>query len=171
MITKFSKEIFTNSQFLPVGAVVDFTRSTPPEGFLNCNGAAVSRVTYAKLFAVIGTTYGAGDGSTTFNVPDFRGRFSEGGESVGQVKPAGLPAITGSIESNNQIELIPPESPVVRGALYVTHQRMLHISTTSSAHDSAVQQINIDASRCSSIYGNSNTVQPASIVVNKCIKY
>lgn len=57
------------------GEVVLFARSTPPSGFLKANGAAVSRTAYAKLFAAIGTTYGVGDGSTTFNLPDARGEF------------------------------------------------------------------------------------------------
>ena len=57
---------------LPVGAGCDYFGTTPPEGFLFADGSAVSRTTYADLFAVIGTTYGAGDGSTTFNLPDKR---------------------------------------------------------------------------------------------------
>ena len=52
--------------------------TTAPSGYLKCNGAAVSRTTYADLFAIIGTTHGAGDGSTTFNVPDLRGEFVRG---------------------------------------------------------------------------------------------
>ena len=51
---------------------------TAPSGYLKCNGAAVSRTTYADLFAIIGTTHGSGDGSTTFNVPDLRGEFVRG---------------------------------------------------------------------------------------------
>lgn len=57
---------------LPVGLVFPFAGTTVPDSFLECNGAAVSRTTYADLFAVIGTTYGTGDGSTTFNLPDYR---------------------------------------------------------------------------------------------------
>ena len=60
------------------GQVAFFAMSTPPTGWLKANGAAVSRTTYANLFAVVGTTYGAGDGSTTFNVPDLRGEFLRG---------------------------------------------------------------------------------------------
>ena len=52
-----------------------FGMVTPPSGFLKCNGQAVSRTTYSALFAAIGTTYGSGDGSTTFNLPEFRGEF------------------------------------------------------------------------------------------------
>lgn len=62
----------------PPGAVTAFAGSTAPTGWLECNGAAVSRSTYASLYSVIGTTYGAGDGSTTFNLPDLRGEFIRG---------------------------------------------------------------------------------------------
>lgn len=63
---------------VPPGAIMHFARSTPPTGWLKANGAAVSRTTYAALFAAIGTTFGAGDGSTTFNLPDLRGEFVRG---------------------------------------------------------------------------------------------
>ncbi len=58
-----------------VGQVSFFAMAAAPSGFLKCNGAAISRTTYAALFAVMGTLYGAGDGSTTFNLPDLRGEF------------------------------------------------------------------------------------------------
>lgn len=60
------------------GEVKWFAMVTPPTGFLKANGTAVSRTTYANLFAAIGTTFGAGDGSTTFNLPDLRGEFIRG---------------------------------------------------------------------------------------------
>ena len=66
------------SVYVPSGAVVHFARNTAPTGWLKANGAAVSRTTYAALFSAIGTTYGAGDGSTTFNLPDLRGEFIRG---------------------------------------------------------------------------------------------
>jgi microcystin-dependent protein len=66
-----------------VGAVTPFAGSTLPLGYLWCDGSAVSRVTYAALFAAIGTTYGSGDGSTTFNVPDYRGRVAIGKDDLG----------------------------------------------------------------------------------------
>jgi microcystin-dependent protein len=62
----------------PTGALLMFAGATAPAGYLVCNGAAVSRATYAALFAVLGTTYGAGDGSTTFNLPDMRSRAPVG---------------------------------------------------------------------------------------------
>lgn len=62
----------------PAGTVIAFAGATAPAGYLACNGAAVSRTTYAALFTAIGTAWGAGDGSTTFNLPDLRGRFMRG---------------------------------------------------------------------------------------------
>lgn len=61
-----------------IGVVLPFAMKEPPAGFLVCNGALVSRIIYADLFAVIGTLYGAGDGSTTFRLPDARGEFLRG---------------------------------------------------------------------------------------------
>jgi microcystin-dependent protein len=58
---------------VPVGTVLAHAANNPPTGFLKCDGSQVSRTTYARLFAMIGTTYGSGNGSTTFNVPDLRG--------------------------------------------------------------------------------------------------
>lgn len=58
----------------PVGTVVSYAGSAAPQGWLVADGSAVSRSTYSELFAAIGTTYGSGDGATTFNVPDLRGR-------------------------------------------------------------------------------------------------
>ena len=63
---------------IPSGMVMHFANSTAPSGWLECDGAAVSRTTYAALFSAIGTVYGAGNGSTTFNVPDLRGEFIRG---------------------------------------------------------------------------------------------
>ena len=78
--------------------------STIPDGWLLCNGAAVSRTTYAKLFAAIGTRYGSGNGSTTFNLPNFNGRHVLGTTNTGNLGSyvsAGLPDITGSIIPKN----------------------------------------------------------------------
>jgi len=60
---------------IPPGAVIYVLQDTAPEGYLKANGAAISRTTYANLFAAIGTHYGTGDGSTTFTLPDLRGEF------------------------------------------------------------------------------------------------
>ena len=66
------------SDTLPIGSVVEWYSSKVPSNWLICNGQAVSRTEYAELFAILGTTYGAGDGSTTFNLPDKKGRFTVG---------------------------------------------------------------------------------------------
>jgi microcystin-dependent protein len=64
--------------FVPTGSVFCMAMITAPSGYLECDGSAVSRTTYADLFAAIGTTWGAGNGSSTFNVPDLRGEFVRG---------------------------------------------------------------------------------------------
>jgi microcystin-dependent protein len=63
---------------IPRGGVIPFAGGSPPTGWLLCDGAAISRSTYAALFGVISVTYGIGDGSTTFNVPDLLGRVVVG---------------------------------------------------------------------------------------------
>jgi microcystin-dependent protein len=60
----------TGIEGIPTGTITPWSQATPPTGFLECDGTAVSRSTYAALFAIISDTYGAGDGSTTFNLPD-----------------------------------------------------------------------------------------------------
>jgi len=62
----------TGIEGIPTATIVPWSDSSVPTGFLECNGAAVSRSTYSALFAIVGTTYGAGDGSSTFNVPDLQ---------------------------------------------------------------------------------------------------
>jgi len=68
----------TGIEGIPTATIVPWSDSSVPSGFLECNGAAVSRTTYADLFAIISTTYGAGDGSTTFNVPDLQDNVAVG---------------------------------------------------------------------------------------------
>lgn len=75
------------ARILKVGVVLPWTTSTVPTGWLECNGQAVSRSTYAELYAAIGTSYGVGDGSTTFNVPDYRGEFLRGWDHGRAVDP------------------------------------------------------------------------------------
>ena len=73
----------TGLSAVPSGVVVPFAGATAPAGWFLCYGQAVSRTTYAALFAAIGTTFGSGDGSTTFNLPDLRGRVAAGVDNMG----------------------------------------------------------------------------------------
>lgn len=73
---------------LPSGMLIDFAGTVEPVGWLMCDGRAVSRATFSSLFASIGTAYGVGDGSTTFNLPDFRGRFARYNDNMGTAQGA-----------------------------------------------------------------------------------
>lgn len=75
--TYFQMLSYPGSGIIPVGQVMQWPKDTPPSGYLECDGSSLSRVTYASLFAVIGTLYGAAD-ETHFNLPDYRGRFLRG---------------------------------------------------------------------------------------------
>lgn len=90
----------------PVGAGMDWYTNTAPSGWLLCDGSEVSRATYAALFAVIGTTYGSGDGATTFNLPDVKGRTLVG-------RDAGDSAfnILGKKDGEKEHQLTIPEMP------------------------------------------------------------
>jgi len=68
----------TGIEGIPTATIVPWSDSSVPTGFLECDGSAVSRSTYADLFAIVGTTYGSGDGSTTFNVPDLQDNVAVG---------------------------------------------------------------------------------------------
>ena len=153
---------FDNTTAAPTGVVQAFAGSTTPQGWLLCDGSAVSRTDYAALYAVIGTTYGAGDGSTTFNLPDLVDKFVEGSATAGTVKSAGLPNITGSIwitAGRNSSE---------NGAIKYTAN-----VGGGGGNDSGTGHgdLNFDASRSNSIYGNSTTVQPPALTMRYIIKY
>lgn len=77
-VAQLSQAIGLLSPSVAPGAIVPFARNTPPTGWLKANGALVPRTTYAGLFAAIGTTFGVGDGATTFGLPDLRGEFVRG---------------------------------------------------------------------------------------------
>ena len=70
------------SVVIPVGVVLPYAGQNPPDGWLDCDGAAVSRTTYAKLFIILGTAFGTGDGSSTFNLPDMRGKTPMGADTM-----------------------------------------------------------------------------------------
>ena len=149
------------------GKIEWFAFNTAPDGYLVCNGANISRTTYANLFAVIGTTYGSGDGSTTFTLPNLIDKLPQGSTIVGTVKSAGLPNITASASEffcdDNHIN--------TSGAMY---QASAKYGNLAGATDPAVQYtvgLGFDASRSSAVYGRSSTVQPPALTLLPCIKY
>jgi microcystin-dependent protein len=73
-----SAQRFEPENAVPTGAVNTFAMNSAPTGWLSCDGSLISRTTYSGLFSVVGTLYGVGDGSTTFNLPDLRGEFIRG---------------------------------------------------------------------------------------------
>lgn len=96
-----------------VGEVTHFAMAAPPAGFLKRNGAAVSRTTYAALFARIGTYYGAGDGATTFNLPDSRAHFDRGLDDGRNVDPG---RTLGSAQASQNAAHVHTASAAVAGA-------------------------------------------------------
>lgn len=136
-------------------------------GYLLCNGAAVSRTTYSALFEVIGTTFGAGDSSTTFNLPDFRNRVFWGADTnLGTVLSAGLPNITGNFWAYT----VGWSSADGNGAFY-GNGAASGVPGNKGGEGGTACRWGYNASRSSSIYGNSATVQPPAITANIFIKY
>ena len=106
---------------VPAGAVSYFAASSAPTNWLKANGAAISRTTYSALFAAIGTTYGVGDNSTTFNIPDLRGEFLRSwddsrGIDIGRViGSAQAPTYLASLNDQSEVNVITnPDSVVAR---------------------------------------------------------
>lgn len=154
-----TKDIIVDSN--PVGTIIAVAYTGVPEGYMHCNGAEVSRTTYADLFSKIGTYYGAGDGSTTFNLPNTVARFLEGGAGAGTYYEAGLPNITGNISAFKAS---------ISGAFVGSNNTNRYDGWNDNEDEYAVST-SFDASRSNSIYGASTTVQPPAMTVIYCIKY
>lgn len=157
------------SALIPPGTIIHYAGRTVPSGWLICNGANVSRTDYAALFAAIGTIYGAGNGSTTFGLPNLDGRFLEGTTytgSVGTYHSAGLPNITG------QINKLP--TPWI-GLLYEQNGALKPVNVGDKAYSGNSNgsnfRLELDASGANEIFGNSTTVQPPSMALLPCIKF
>ena len=90
-----------------VGTIKPWGKATAPAGYLLCDGSAVSRSTYADLFAVVSTTYGSGDGSTTFNVPDLQGKFPQGKTSTNNLATTGgANTVTVAVTNNQAVSAV-----------------------------------------------------------------
>lgn len=152
----------------PVGTIIPFAGSSIPTGYLLCNGAVVSRTTYANLFKAIGTAYGAGDGSTTFKLPDLRDRFLEGAgtNAIGRYLSAGLPNITGETGYFVRNQDFPST-----GALYNNTHAITNLDSFAHEKYLFIGTVGINANSSNTTYGSSSTVQPQSMVVQYLIKY
>lgn len=156
---------YVESKAVPVGAFMPYAADTPPDGWLKCDGSAISRTTYSALFAKIGTKYGKGDGSKTFNLPNFIDKTFWGGSSSGAVKAAGLPNISGYISYLFMGEDVQKSDGALSATLQVGN-RLTNVGTGS-----AWKQLNFSAKDSNAIYGKSSTVQPPALTTIICIKY
>ena len=142
-----------------------FAGNTLPDGWLACDGTAVSRTTYANLFSKIGTTYGSGDGSATFTLPNLTDKFIQGSATAGTIKSAGLPNITGFVRTVNA-----PTGADNPGAFNVVNETWTVKNAQGTSSDTApYQSASFSASRSNSIYGSSNTVQPPAMTMRFAI--
>lgn len=157
-------DFFSSSIVHPIGDPIITLSSTLEADEIWLEGAAVSRTTYADLFAVYGTTYGIGDGSTTFNLPDFRNRAIWGADTFGYIG-AGLPNITGGFTGGTNYG----GGGQQWGAFGIYGYTGNVDPGDGRAHVNC--NYNFDASRSSSVYGASNTVQPPAIKVRVKTRY
>ncbi|KMK51078.1 hypothetical protein RO21_08225 [[Actinobacillus] muris] len=163
----------------PAGLVAYFARASAPEGWLKANGAAVSRTTYAALFAAIGTTFGEGDGRTTFNLPDLRGEFIRGfrdgrnvdnGRAFGSFQGDAIRNITGNFSVRPAGD--DSQSPVLIGGNSVFRQqpsteKWLPVNL-KRAGEQNLSLMTFDASRA---VPTANENRPRNIALLACIKY
>ncbi len=157
---------------VPIGSIA--YAHEVPTGWLECNGAAISRTKYARLFKKIGTKYGAGDGSTTFNLPNLHHRVLEATTTISEVAKmveAGLPDISGKANglrtvfgdlSTNWCE----GSLVTENTSEQTNQSF----EPGSAYGAARRDMSFLASRGSALFGKSATTQMASLRLLAIIK-
>lgn len=156
-----------------IGDIIPHMGTTAPPGTLVCDGSEISREAYAELFEEIGSLVGQGDGSTTFNLPDLRGKWMMGADAehaVGEEVAEGLPDIVGvlDITSNDRHWIIRTAS----GAFTKTdEQSQIDIHQIALASGTSHNYVRFNASNSNSIYGAQSHVTPASVAVLPCIVY
>lgn len=142
---------------IPSGTISMYSGTSAPTGYLMCDGAAISRTTYASLFAVVSTTYGAGDGSTTFNLPDLRQRFPIG------VAASGTGSILGGTGGAiDHLHAVDPPNTTSTASTNINNVTLLALGSASSpshTHDVNIPQF------------DSGTANPPFIALNFIIKY
>lgn len=154
---------------VPTGCVQAFAGNTLPDGWLACDGSAVSRTTYAALFAVIGTLYGSGNGSTTFNLPNLVDRFVEGGatNNIGRRMLPGIPNIYGTINGT-----VASSATTNVGSLQFSYTDTNNYALTYQSGSMKYGNLIVDGTQSSSIYRSDyGTVQPDSVKMRYIIKY
>lgn len=158
----------------PCGMIAFFHTTDVPDGWLLCNGALVSRTEYARLFAKIGTKYGAGDGSTTFALPNLDGRVLQGTTStskVGQYLEAQLPNTTGTASFNSGPE--GSMASALRGGnsgVFVAYNSVEKGYSPGTDQATTYRNLSFDLSRVSSIYSGSK-MQSKALQTLPCIKF
>ena len=116
-----------------VGAIKPWTKTTAPDGYLLCDGSAVSRSTYADLFGVISTTYGSGDGSTTFNVPQLQGKMPQGydGNTYNLAGTGGANTVTVAVTNNQTANNATNQAVSITGSISNTALTTAQLSSHS----------------------------------------
>lgn len=150
---------------IKAGMLSPFAGSTAPDGWLICDGSAISRTTYAALFAVIGTTYGKGDGSTTFNIPNFINRTFWGGSGAGAYLSESLPNIVGYTGTR----MAYGANTGMTAPFTMTNRTTGAFATNSTA--TGTDALGIDLSTSNSVYKNGAKVRPDVVQTLICIKY
>lgn len=166
-VTKSGDTLTAHNTLPPVGTILFIAGNTVPENCVPAVGEELNRTTYADLFSVTGTLYGEGDGSTTFNAPDARGRVPEGAQTAGGYNAAGLPDITGDISKFREGLLYQNGAFYPKDREYITGYFVQGVASNTTP----VRIIAMEASRSNSIYGASTTVQPASVKLLPVIVY
>lgn len=168
-IASLKKTLLANiNQGFKIGDIKASVKNANHDNWFLCNGQAISRVTYADLFALIGTKFGVGDGTSTFNLPDYRGKFLRGlgGDSASDIyktQAEGLPNISGNVLQYRNAQTL-----ITDGAFYAENSSFNAEGTGGDAP--TVKAIKFDASRSSKIYGASSHVTPINQAVNFFIK-
>jgi len=120
-----------------VGAIKPWTKATAPAGYLLCDGSAVSRSTYAELFAIVSTTYGSGDGSRTLNVPQLQGKMPQGydGNTYNLAGTGGANTVTVAVTNNQAATNASNQSVTVTGSISNTSLTTAQLSSHSHGGD------------------------------------
>lgn len=156
--------------FLPTGALIPFAGSSAPAGFLLCDGSAVSRTTYAPLYAVIGDAHGNGDGSTTFNLPDSRGRFMRFVDAGAGVDPDALTRAAMNTGGNTGDSVGTVQGDAMKYHNHSTGVPTFHAGGSVTDVLDSASNTGGGTSFTSSTEGNANENRPVNFNANLLIK-